>query len=85
MQESIQFLIEKEPVFDNLYKKYGVPFIPFRKQGFETLCKLIIEQQVSLACAKACYQKLESFLGEIKPESILKSSIEDLRINGVSR
>ena len=62
MQESIQFLIEKEPVFNKLYQKYGVPFIPFREQGFQTLCKLIIEQQVSLASAKACYQKLESFL-----------------------
>lgn len=85
MHDSIQFLIKYEPVFDKLYQKYGVPFIPFREQGFQTLCKLIIEQQVSLASAKACYQKLESFLGEINPKSILKTSVEDLRNNGVSR
>lgn len=85
MLESIQFLIEKEPVFKSLYQKYGVPFIPYREQGFDTLCKLIIEQQVSLASAKACYQKLESFLGGITPETILKTSLEDLRNNGVSR
>lgn len=85
MEKSIQYLIEKEPVFKNLYEKYGVPFIPSRPPGFETLCKLILEQQVSLASAKACYFKLVSFLGEINPETIVNTSLEDLRNNGVSK
>lgn len=85
MEKSIQYLIEKEPVFKNLYEKYGVPFIPSRPPGFETLSKLILEQQVSLASAKACYLKLVSFLGEINPETITKASLEDLRNNGVSK
>lgn len=85
MEESIQFLIENEVVFKHLYQKYGVPFIPYRKPGFETLCKLIIEQQVSLASAKACFQKLELFLGKITPQSILSVSLEELRNNGLSK
>lgn len=85
MQKSIQFLIEKEPVFDELYQKYGIPFIPIREEGFETLCKLILEQQVSLASAKACYEKLKLYLTVISPENILKVTSEELRNNGVSR
>lgn len=85
MQQSIQYLIKREPVFKLLYEKYGTPFIPYREPGFETLCKLIIEQQVSLASAKACYQKLELFLQKITPENILNKTIEDLRSNGISR
>lgn len=85
MENAIQYLIKKEPVFKQLYEKYGIPFIPSRPQGFETLCKLILEQQVSLASAKACYLKLLHFLGEINPEKILKISLEDLRINGISK
>lgn len=85
MENSIQYLIEKEPIFKQIHEKYGVPFIPSRPQGFETLCKLILEQQVSLASAKACYLKLNSFLGAINPEIIANASLEDLRNNGVSK
>lgn len=56
-----------------------------RPEGFESLCKIIMEQQVSLASAKACYLQLETFLGKITPQNILKTKDEDFRFNAVSK
>lgn len=85
MQEAITFLIEKEEAFKKLHLQYGNPFIPSRPQGFVTLCKLILEQQVSIDSAKACFLKIENLLGEVTPETILNCSEEDLKSCGVSR
>lgn len=85
MKEAIAFLVEKEEVFKKLQEKYGSFFIPSRPKGFVTLCKLILEQQVSIDSAKACFLKIESLLGEVTPETIHHSSDEDLKRCGVSR
>ncbi len=85
MQEAITFLIEKDAVFKNLQHQYGTFYIPSRPSGFVTLCKLILEQQVSIDSAKACYSKIENLLGEVTPETISNCSDEDLKSCGVSR
>jgi DNA-3-methyladenine glycosylase II len=43
-----------DPIF-NIIEKYGVPLIPERPQGLETLVLLILEQQVSIDSAKATF------------------------------
>ena len=85
MQEAILFLTEKEPVFKKLQQQFGTFFIPSRPSGFITLCKLILEQQVSIDSAKACFIKIENLLGTVSPETIIKCSDEDLKSCGVSR
>jgi DNA-3-methyladenine glycosylase II len=85
MEEAILFLIEKEPIFKNLHLQYGSFYIPSRPSGFVTLCKLILEQQVSIDSAKACYQKIENLLGEVSPETITQCLDEELKGCGVSR
>ena len=39
--------------------------------GFPTLIHIILEQQVSLASARACFDKLLAAVGELTPESLL--------------
>jgi DNA-3-methyladenine glycosylase II len=85
MQQAIFFLIQKDSVFKGLHDLYGNPYIPSRPKGFETLCKLILEQQVSIESGRACYQKLELFVGQVTPKNILKHSEEVLRNCSVSR
>ena len=85
MKDAISFLVEKDEVFKKLYLQYGKPFIPSRPEGFQTLCKLILEQQVSIESARACYQKLERFLIEVTPITISIISVEELRDCSVSR
>ena len=55
---------------------YGPPPIWRRPAGFRTLLYLILEQQVSLASARATYEKLVTRLGaEPDPDSFLGRSL----------
>ena len=85
MQEAITFLIAKDAVFQQLHQEHGDPLVPSRPQGFQTLAKLILEQQVSLESARACYVKIENLLGKVTPETINGCSDEMLKSCGVSR
>ena len=64
---------------------YGVPPLWDREPGFATLLQIILEQQVSLASAKACFDKLSLRLAEVTPESLLTLSDTELRTVGFSR
>ncbi len=85
MKEAILFLVEREPIFKNLHQQYGSFYIPSRPSGFVTLCKLILEQQVSIDSAKAGYIKIENLLGEVTPDTVRNCSDEDMKSCGVSR
>lgn len=47
--------------------------------------QIILEQQVSLASAKAAFTKLERSLGEVTPEGLLVLDDDDLKAMGFSR
>jgi DNA-3-methyladenine glycosylase II len=85
MQDAIAFLTENELVFKSIIEKYGLPTIPKRPQGFETLVLLILEQQVSIDSAKATFLKIKASQKAIQPEILLQVSDEDFRNLGVSR
>jgi DNA-3-methyladenine glycosylase II len=85
MQEAIQYLTEKDSIFNLIIEKYGLPILPKRPQGFETLVLLILEQQVSIDSAKATFLKLKAKEIDFQPESLLYISDEEYRNIGVSR
>jgi DNA-3-methyladenine glycosylase II len=84
MQEAIDFLSAKNPIFQEIIKKYGLPTIPKRPQGFETLVLLILEQQVSIDSAKATFLKIKTYT-TCNPETMAILSDEEYRNLGVSR
>jgi DNA-3-methyladenine glycosylase II len=49
------------------------------------MCHIILEQQVSIASAKACYQKLEHHLGAVTPQTLSYASDDALKSCGISR
>ena len=69
----------------HVFSTYGAPPLWGRPTGFGTLLNIILEQQVSLASAKACFDKLTVHLGDISPESLLTVSDVDLKTIGFSR
>ena len=85
MQQAIHYLSEKDPIFKTIVEKYGLPVIPVRTQGLETLVLLILEQQVSIDSAKATFLKLKAKHNHFIPEKLLESSDEEFRNLGVSR
>ena len=85
MQKAIEFLTEKDPIFKLIIEKYGLPIIPTRPQGFETMVLLILEQQVSIDSAKATFLKMKAKVPHFHPEILLHLSVDEYRNFGVSR
>jgi DNA-3-methyladenine glycosylase II len=84
MQEAIDFLLTKNPIFQEIISKYGLPTIPKRPQGFETLVLLILEQQVSIDSAKATFLKIKAHT-VCNPKNMSVLPDEEFRALGVSR
>jgi DNA-3-methyladenine glycosylase II len=85
MQEALAYLSNKDEVLKTIVDRYGPPVVQKRAEGFAALCHIILEQQVSIASAKACFIKIQNLLGEITSHTLANVSDEDLRSCGVSR
>jgi DNA-3-methyladenine glycosylase II len=85
MQQAINYLSEKDTIFKTIIDQYGIPVIPSRPQGFETLVLLILEQQVSIDSAKATFLKIKALIPDFEPEILIAVTDEDFRAFGVSR
>jgi DNA-3-methyladenine glycosylase II len=68
-----------------IIQAHGYPPVWTREQSFAALVHIILEQQVSLASAKAAFTKLQQKLGTITPQKLLKLSDEELRACYFSR
>lgn len=68
-----------------VFHKYGTPPLWARPGGFPTLLHIILEQQVSLASAKACFDKLTGRLGAVTPATVLSLDDAELKAIGFSR
>jgi DNA-3-methyladenine glycosylase II len=78
-------LSTKHPELAKIYQTYGAPPLWARETGFATLVHIILEQQVSLASAKACFDKLTQKLVKVTPENLLKLNDAELKLIGFSR
>ena len=85
MKQAINFLTKKEEIFHRIVEMYGIPEVPMRPQGFQTLVLLILEQQVSIEAAKATFNKLKSQVENFLPEDLIVLSDQIYRSCGVSR
>lgn len=85
MQKAIKYLSKKDKVFALIIEQFGIPAIPQRPPGFETLALLILEQQVSIDSAKATFLKLKNVVKLFTPKKLLVLADEDYRASGVSR
>jgi DNA-3-methyladenine glycosylase II len=85
MQEAIDFLSQKDGVLKTIIADFGLPIIQKREEGFASMCHIILEQQVSIASAKAAYEKLVSLVGTVNPSNIYDAADQDLKSCGISR
>ena len=84
-QNDIDLLIGRHKLFATVWEMYGPPPDWSREIGFESLGRIILEQQVSLASANAHFQKLNEYLDEFSPLHILKLTDEEMRSCQISR
>jgi len=82
---AISELIDVEPIFFQVVTTIGAPPAWRREPGFPTIIRIILEQQVSLASAKAAFDRLVEAAGEVTPESFLVFKDDELKQIGFSR
>jgi DNA-3-methyladenine glycosylase II len=85
VETALAYLTSKDKILGEIIKNFGIPVMQKREEGFASMCHIILEQQVSIASAKACYDKLLELLGEITPNLVANSSEIDLKNCGISR
>jgi DNA-3-methyladenine glycosylase II len=68
-----------------ILQNYGVPPLWQRETGYETLVRIVLEQQVSLVSADAMYRRLKDNVGALTPASVLAAGDAHLRSLGVTR
>jgi DNA-3-methyladenine glycosylase II len=78
-------LTKKDADLRSVIQQYGYPPLWKREQGFETLIHIILEQQVSLASAKAALDKLKEKIITVTPENLLSLSDAELKACYFSR
>lgn len=83
--EAVEQLAKKDKHLKQIVTQYGLPPLWEREEGFQTLILIILEQQVSLASAKATFEKLLNLVGNLTPSAFLVLSDAQLRQAGFSR
>ena len=71
--------------FAQILEKHGPPPLWEREQGFITLIRIILEQQVSLASADAMFQRLKKNINPLSPTTVIAAGEDFLRSFGVTR
>ncbi len=83
--EGVRFLADGDTHLAEVLKKFGPPPLWVREPGFPTLVYIILEQQVSLASAKAAFDRLNAAVRPLTPGRFLKLTDSQLLRIGFSR
>ncbi len=82
----VRFLARRDSDLAAVVTRWGAPPLWPREPGFPTLVYLILEQQVSLASAKAAYERLlDKLNAALVPERFLSLNVRQLKTIGFSR
>lgn len=86
LHADIDRLCALEPALGQAVTRLGYPEPRVRAQGYETLLRTIVGQQVSVAAAASVWNRLETLLGEgCQPDRLIAQEEDALRACGLSR
>jgi len=78
-------LAARDPHLGSIYKVHGAPPMWGRRPGFETLLRIVLEQQVSLVSARSMFARLSNNVQPFTPEGFISVGESRLRSLGVTR
>src|SRR5713226_1370496 len=78
-------VLKASPVFAAILERAGPPRFRRRRNGFETLLHIILEQQVSIDAAAAMFRRLNTVCQKLSPATFLALDDATLRSCGFSR
>ncbi len=82
---AIHELGRRDPRFALIVERFGPPPAWDREPGFPTLLQIVLEQQVSLASARAAFDRLTAVVDPLTPEGFLRLDDAELLTIGFSR
>jgi len=85
LADAVEDLAAVDPDLAGIAERHGTPPLWGREPGFETLVRIILEQQISLASAGAALERLGRAAGSVEPEAIVALGEEGLRAAGQTR
>ena len=83
--KAIRYLCKKDTDLAHILTKLDPPTFWTRKPGFASLIRIILEQQVSLASARASYDRVLASVSPFTPEKFLELDEPLLKDCGFSR
>jgi DNA-3-methyladenine glycosylase II len=83
--DGVCLLCERDPDLARIVEHWGLPPMWARAPGFSTLVHIILEQQVSLASARAAFERLLSLVSPLTPAGFLALDDTTLKAVGFSR
>ena len=85
LHRATRTLARRDPDLARVVRAHGPPPLWQRRPGFGTLVHIILEQQVSLASARAAYDRVRVLARPFTPEDFLALDDRELRVAGFSR
>ncbi len=85
LARGVRLLSRRDPDLRQVVRRFGAPPMWAREAGFSTLLHIILEQQVSLASAKAAHSKLLELVSPLTPQAFLRLDDPTLKAVGFSR
>ena len=85
LSRATRALARRDPDLARVIALHGVPPLWAREPGFPTLILIILEQQVSLASARAAFNRLTDACGTVTPAALLQFDDATLKQIGFSR
>src|SRR5262245_38190054 len=85
LKRAVAELSRRAPAFREICQRHGCPPLWDRPAGFPTLLHIILEQQVSIASARAAFNRLRVLARPLTPRTFLRLDDAELRAVGFSR
>ena len=85
LTRAVQLLARRDPDLRRVVRRFGAPPMWARESGFSTLLHIILEQQVSLASARAAHTRLLEVATPLTPSRFLRLDDATLKAVGFSR
>jgi DNA-3-methyladenine glycosylase II len=85
LASGLRVVCERDADLAAILRRLGPPPVWAREEGFATLVHIILEQQVSLASARAAFGRLLAVVSPLTPEGFLRLDVEALKSVGFSR
>lgn len=85
LQEGMAALAALHPHWQGIIARTGRPPLRLREGGLAGLAGIVVSQQLSVASARAVWNRFESVFVPLTPERLLAATDDDMRLSGLSR